>query len=59
MASDLWRCRNKKCCDDSERVRANTDGTYGTHGTYVNAVYEKEALGIYLAARELPGIAVL
>ena len=55
MASDLLRCRNKKCCDIAGPVRANkTDGTYGTHGTYVNAAYEKEALGIYFAAWQLP-----
>jgi four helix bundle suffix protein len=26
MASELWRCRNKKCCDDAERMRCGADG---------------------------------
>jgi four helix bundle suffix protein len=42
------------CCDKWSSVRTSTDGTYGTHGTYVSVLYEKEAPRIYLAARKLP-----
>jgi hypothetical protein len=58
MASDLLRCRNKKCCDRTERVRRKADRTYMTYRTDMTERYER-GNGTYSAARKLSGAAFL